>query len=74
MKCKLCDKETQNKDFCDFHNKAYDNIVEKYTSWKKALSISWKEYLSKVAENPLTGEWAKQVAEHLINSGEKHHV
>jgi hypothetical protein len=74
LKCKLCDREAHSKGYCDFHGEAYDNIVEKYASWKKALSISWKEYLRKVAENPLTGEWAKQVAEHLIKSGEEHHV
>jgi len=51
--------------------KAYESIVEKYGSWKRAMEISWKEYLSEIVKNPLTGEWAKEVAEHLIKSGEK---
>jgi len=34
------------------------------------LGISWKEYLSEVAKNPLTGECAKEVAEYLIDNEE----
>jgi hypothetical protein len=51
--------------------KAYESIVKKYDSWKRAMEISWKEYLSEIVKNPLTGEWAKEVAEHLIKSGER---
>jgi hypothetical protein len=51
--------------------KAYESILEKYDLWKRAMEISWKEYLSEIVKNPLTGEWAKEVAEHLIKSGEK---
>jgi hypothetical protein len=50
--------------------KAYGNIVEKYKVWQKAIQISWKEYLSEVVKNPLTGEWAREVAESMIESGE----
>jgi hypothetical protein len=35
------------------------------------LEVSWKEYLSEIVKNPLTGEWAKEVAECLISEGEK---
>jgi hypothetical protein len=44
--------------------------VKKYDVWKKALDISWKEYLSEIVKNPFTGEWAKEVAEYLNKSGE----
>ena len=54
--------------------KAHESIVKKYDLWKKALEISWKEYLSEIAKNPLTGEWAREVAEHLIESGENQNV
>jgi len=54
--------------------KAYESITKKYDLWKKALEISWKEYLSEIVKNPLTGEWAKQVAEYLIKSGESQNV
>jgi hypothetical protein len=61
-------------DFCELHTKAHDNIIKTYESWKKTLGISWKEYLSKIAKNPLTGEWAKEVAEFLLNDGDKQNV
>jgi hypothetical protein len=54
--------------------KAYENIVEKYAFWRKGLKISWKEYLSEIEKNSLTGEWAKEVAKHLINNEEVKNV
>jgi hypothetical protein len=56
------------------HLKAYENIVEKYGCWRKALKISWKEYLSEIKQNPLTGEWTKQVANYLTNTEETRNV
>lgn len=50
------------------HFEAYENIVEKYHLWNKALKISWKEYLSEIEQHPLTGEWAKEVANYLVNN------
>lgn len=60
--------------YCDLHAKAYENITKNYEHWKKALEISWKEYLSEIAKNPLTGQWAKETAEHLIKNEEEPHV
>jgi hypothetical protein len=54
--------------------KAHESIIKKYDMWKKALEISWKEYLSEIAKNPLTGEWAREVAEHLLKTGENKNV
>jgi len=71
LKCKVCSRESDQNSYCELHIKAYENIVKKYESWKKALEISWKEYLSEVAKNPLTGEWAKEVVEYLTKSGER---
>ena len=68
MKCKVCDREVAEKDFCMVHLKAYENLVEKYGVWSKALQISWKEYLREIERNPLTGEWAKEVASYLIEN------
>jgi hypothetical protein len=50
------------------HLKAYENIVEKYGVWRKALKVSWREYLSEIEQNSLTGEWAKEVANYLTNN------
>ena len=68
LKCKVCDREAGEKDFCPLHLKAFENIVEKYDFWRNALKISWKEYLSEIEQNPLTGEWAKEVANCLVNN------
>jgi len=54
--------------------KAYENMVKKYDVWKRALGFSWKEYLSEVVKNSLTGEWAQEVAEYLIKNEEKQNV
>ena len=74
LKCKACDRKAVERGFCITHAKAYENIVEKYEMWDKALKISWKEYLSEIKQNPLTGEWAKEVANYLINNGETRSV
>ena len=71
LKCKVCSNEAGEKNYCESHIKAYENIVKKYDVWKKALEVSWKEYLSEIAENPLTGEWAREVAQYLSQNGEK---
>jgi hypothetical protein len=46
-------------------------LTNSYGKWKKALDICWKEYLSEIVMNPLTGQWAKDVAQHLIKTGEQ---
>lgn len=66
MKCKICSREAIT-DYCELHEKAYENIVQKYSVWKRALEISWKEYLNEVLENPNTGMWAKEVAKYVLN-------
>jgi len=64
----VCYREAGERDFCLVHLKAYENIAEKYAVWRKSLKISWKEYLSEIKQNSLTGEWAKEVASYLISN------
>jgi len=71
LQCAICNREAVENSYCELHIKAYEGVVEKYEEWKKASRISWKEYLSEIVKNPLTGEWAKEVAEHLIKGGGK---
>jgi hypothetical protein len=70
----VCAREASENCYCEFHAKAYESIIKKYEVWRRALAISWKEYLSEIIKNPLTGEWSKELAEYLLKSGEKPNV
>jgi hypothetical protein len=74
MKCQTCNREAEKDGYCKLHAKAYENIKKKYEEWRKAMDISWKEYLREIAKNPLAGEWVREVAEHLEKTGEGHDV
>ena len=65
--CKVCGKKALNKGYCSLHEKAHQNLFEKYEKWNKALGVSWDDYLIKVAGNPFTGSRAKEVAEALLS-------
>jgi len=65
VKCKICEREATTE-YCELHEKAHESIVQKYNVWKKALEISWKEYLNEVMKNPYTGIWAIEVAKDLV--------
>jgi hypothetical protein len=70
MKCRICNREAEEK-YCELHEKAYRNIVQKYDDWRKAMDITWREYLNEIFRNPYTGSWAKEVAEELMKSEDK---
>lgn len=67
LKCKICGKEAVNEDYCVLHKKTYRNLIEQFETWKKALGISWKDYLNEIVKNPFTGTKAKEVAETLLS-------
>ncbi len=62
-------QKSQNK-YCELHEKAYANIMQKFEIWKNAAGISWEQYLNELKENSLTGVWAKEVAENLLKEKE----
>jgi hypothetical protein len=66
MSCKICTRPIKENGYCSLHLKAYQNIIEKFEVWKKASMVSWENYLVEISKNSLTGEWAKEVAKHLI--------
>ena len=68
MNCKICERKAVTEKFCSIHLKAYENILEKFPVWRKALKTSWREYLREIEQNPLTGVWTKEVASYLINN------
>ena len=39
MKCMVCDREAVEK-YCEFHEKAYQNVVQKFEDWKRAIGVS----------------------------------
>ncbi len=70
MTCRLCGRETAKEGFCEFHLKARQNITNSYPAWHRALGLSWKDYLSQIAENSSAGNWVKEVAKYLIEHEE----
>jgi hypothetical protein len=68
VSCKICGRETSKEDFCSRHLKAQKNLVDRFDAWGKALKISWKGYLSQIAENSSAGDWVKEVAKYLIET------
>jgi len=71
MSCKICERPAKEKGYCNAHLKAYQNIYEKFEVWKKALNVTWMDYLVKISKNSLTGEWAKEVVKYLIEGERK---
>jgi len=70
LKCRVCSREAQTQpqsEYCELHEKAYQNIRKKFEVWKKASGVEWREYLVEIAKNSFTGTWAKEVAENLLS-------
>ena len=66
MKCRICEREATTE-YCEFHEKAFENLTQQFSIWKKALEISWKGFLNEIIKNPYTGAWVKEVAESLLS-------
>ena len=66
-KCKLCKRTIEKKiEYCVYHEKALKNLKSSYDNWKKALNISWEDYLIKISEQETTGNWVKEVAKNML--------
>ncbi len=68
-RCPICNRKTEGDPLCPYHQRAYLNLRERYDRWREAMEIGWEDYLREVAENPNTGEWAREVAQHLLKNG-----
>jgi hypothetical protein len=67
VKCLVCERVAVS-DLCLYHKAAKENIEAAYPRWVKAYgAIEWKEYLDNVKRNVQTGQWAKEIAEFLVN-------
>jgi hypothetical protein len=61
--CRLCHRRrVKCSEYCHLHQRAFENLEEKFVSWEKALGIDWVEFLSKVSMMKETGVWAREVA------------
>jgi hypothetical protein len=45
--------------------------LDKYKTWQKASGVTWNQYLAAVQKNSLTGEWAKEVVNQVIEEESK---
>jgi hypothetical protein len=57
--------------YCELHENAYRNIVQKYDYWRRAMDISWEKYLKEIVKNSSTGSWAKEIAEQLLKNKDR---
>jgi hypothetical protein len=67
MDCKICGRPTvDSDDFCKYHKKSYENILEAFESWKIALDIDWENYLTHISEEEGAGKWVVEVVDYLM--------
>ena len=73
MKCPVCWRERIDEgEYCQYHQAALDSIKSTFDDWKKAMEkLSLNEYLKLLSESPGVGEWAQNVAEHMLKVGKK---
>lgn len=72
MSCPICGVVSRGReDFCADHESAHKNLLAAFDDWKKALDITWENYLERISKNDNTGIWAKEVAEHLLINNRK---
>ena len=67
--CVLCKRRRISEKFCQYHEKAFKNLKEKYEIWKLRYgSLSWKDYLKKQSELEQNGVWVREVAKYLLKN------
>jgi hypothetical protein len=62
-KCLACyRKASENSKYCLYHDKAYQNLTDHYTSWMNAYGrISFEDFMIKLSSIRETGRWIKEV-------------
>ncbi|MEM3737164.1 MAG: hypothetical protein QXJ75_03645 [Candidatus Bathyarchaeia archaeon] len=61
MNCSICGRPSKST-YCERHETAYRNLVERFKDWNEAMEITWERFLEEVKLNPSTGIWAREVA------------
>jgi len=65
MSCPICGAPSRNR-FCSAHQMAFQNLLSVYEVWRRALEISWRDYLERVAGNENSGRWVQEVCAFLL--------
>ena len=66
--CRLCRRRREEgSEYCVYHQQAFRNLEEAYSSWRRALNLGWEDFLKVVSEEQGTGRWACEVAVSLLN-------
>ena len=66
MRCPLCGREAVGN-LCSYHAAAKEKVEAAYPLWVRAYGrVEWKDYLDSVKRNPQTGQWAREIAEFLL--------
>jgi hypothetical protein len=61
-KCSACSRKASTDKYCDYHAQSFESLKEHYNQWVKAYgTISWSDYLTKLANKNETGIWVKEV-------------
>jgi len=74
IKCLVCQATIEKGEYCDAHSIAKQNLEKQFPAWQKAYGkMTWKEYLTRMVEDTdiPVGEWAKEVAIHLLKHDKK---
>ncbi len=68
--CRVCGRERRGDSvYCERHQAAYGSLEESYPRWRRALGLSWTEYLEKVSKTSGTGVWVKEVVKDILSGG-----
>ena len=65
--CKICGRDSVNKDYCDYHQAAYSNLKSAFENWTEAIEkLTWEEYINMVYNLENTGQWVKEMIEDIM--------
>lgn len=66
--CVVCGAIAEGE-LCFRHERALRELRDKYPAWRAAFNYTVREYLEAVVKRKETGEWAKELARYILESG-----
>ena len=65
--CSLCWRRHEDgSEYCTYHLAAQENLLKAFSDWREAIEVEWRDFLVAVVDRPESGEWARDVAIHLL--------